>query len=216
MPLFHKKPIFLKFFIDSCVHCKNLKVPFQRFANKLQEHVTLMEINCKSDNAKAFCSKHSVRSYPTLKLFNSETNFSFEGDRSLGAIEAFLAEKLHISFESVEETEISEEEELAQLKSSISSSEMSDLIVEKTFAEIVEGQNEKIVVFYKSSGSVGELHAILKVVQDAAAVIANEFPDFVFEKCDGDLDVNKKEFEENGFKDGITLFSNVKEGGISI
>ena len=91
------KPVFVKFYIDTCTHCKALKQPFIRFAELFRNQIQFMEIDCNlNEENKLFCSKHSASSYPTLILFtvNERINFSGE-DRSLISLEKFFSN--HIS-----------------------------------------------------------------------------------------------------------------------
>jgi hypothetical protein len=75
---------------------------------QMGQHVSFMEVECSSsDAARAFCSKHGVQSYPTLKLFTStprgparaaaadgaagEEQLPYTGERSLHGFRDFLA-----------------------------------------------------------------------------------------------------------------------------
>ena len=95
-------PIFVKFYVDSCTHCKSFKAPFQRFASFFSGKVDFFEVNC--DEQKEFCAKSNAHSYPTLVLFTGEKRILFEeNDRSLITIETFFEKHDVLSLRTISE-----------------------------------------------------------------------------------------------------------------
>ena len=90
-----KGPVFMKFYTETCPHCKALKRPYQRFAQHFENIVEFMDVDCKAH--ASFCSKNPVKGYPTLVLFNNGKKISFnEGDRSFITVEKFLNKHLNL------------------------------------------------------------------------------------------------------------------------
>jgi thiol-disulfide isomerase/thioredoxin len=97
------RPQFVKFFEQWCTHCKAAKRPFAHAAQQFKDTVGFVEVECsKTEENKAFCARHGVRSYPMIKLFTSEEQTMYESPaRSLIGFEEFLNEKLNLTSSSL-------------------------------------------------------------------------------------------------------------------
>jgi len=86
-------------------------------------------------------------------------------------------------------------------------------VVEDTFANIKNSPAEQLVVFYRASDPSHE--AILKTVKKVAKKLRHELPpQFAYRKCDGDLEINKKEFQDASFHTGTFVFTSTPIEGI--
>jgi len=101
---------------------------------------------------------------------------------------------------------------LLTLDSYISVVVSSSLVTEDTFLDIKNSASEQFVIFYHGSDLQAEKH--LKIFKKAAKKVIKERPGFRFRKCDGDLPINKKEFEEATFHSGSFFFTSTPFDGI--
>ena len=174
-----KRPVFMKFYIDTCVHCKALKLPFQRFAKFYENSVIFMEVNCNSDAvASNFCSKNQASGYPTLILFTEKSSVKFEaGDRSFITIEKFLFEHTGISANApfltanptIKPSDVKKVDAIPTVQVAPPlSTDLDQLVTEETFENLKASNVYKFVVFYRSSES--ESSSALKIIHEAAKV----------------------------------------------
>jgi thiol-disulfide isomerase/thioredoxin len=87
-----------------------------------------------------------------------------------------------------------------------------DLVVEDTFENIKNTPQEQMVLFYRSSEP--ESADVIKILKKVAKTIKKEKPRFGFKKCDGDLEVNHKDFKEAAFHKGTFIFTSTPSEGI--
>ena len=81
---FDQHPLkFVKFFAPWCGHCKAL-APDWVTLSESDIKIAITEIDC--DAHKDVCGKHSVSGFPTLKLFNGETVYDYDGPRQIDAM----------------------------------------------------------------------------------------------------------------------------------
>ncbi|KAF7287794.1 hypothetical protein GWI33_003425 [Rhynchophorus ferrugineus] len=77
------------FYAPWCGHCKRLKPEYAKAAEDLIRNdppVTLVKVDC-TEAGKETCNKHSVRGYPTLKIFrNGEFSQEYKGPREANGI----------------------------------------------------------------------------------------------------------------------------------
>ena len=89
-----KKDIFVKFYAPWCVHCKELAPKYVELAEKLKNFDNLMiaEVDATENDIPGI----SVRSFPTLKFFPSQSKHNpidYSGDRNVDAMLKFIKEK---------------------------------------------------------------------------------------------------------------------------
>ena len=94
------KPIFIKFFTETCPHCQGFKNAFKRYASLYKDKVTFMDVNCGSGKSgEKFCKTNKATSYPTLMLFKGDDKITFnDNDRTFIAIEKFLVKNAGVNF----------------------------------------------------------------------------------------------------------------------
>ena len=96
------RPILAKLYVDSCLHCKNFKTPFERYAGYFENKVDFMNVDCKDPFAKNFCRLHNKKgSYPAMRLLVEDQVFNHDTDRTLNGIEKFIDKSLNVSTESI-------------------------------------------------------------------------------------------------------------------
>lgn len=79
-------PVFVKFFESWCSRCIAMKRGFENAATRMVGRVMFMEVECSStDQTMAFCHKHGVDGYPTLKLMGGplKETIVFDRERSV-------------------------------------------------------------------------------------------------------------------------------------
>jgi len=86
------------------------------------------------------------------------------------------------------------------------------VIVEDTFENIKNTPGDLLVVFYRASEP--DHKRVLEIVKKVAKRVQKEFPEWKFRKCDGDLEVNKKQFTEAQFTTGTFVFTATPTEGI--
>jgi len=67
-----------------CGHCKNLAPKYEQAASQLKGIASLAKVDCTSEND--ICSKHEVKGYPTLKIYNNNRWTPFEGQREVDVL----------------------------------------------------------------------------------------------------------------------------------
>lgn len=79
-----------------CGHCKRLKPEYAKAAEDLVRNdppVTLVKVDC-TEAGKETCNKHSVRGYPTLKIFrNGEFSQEYKGPREANGMLIIMNKK---------------------------------------------------------------------------------------------------------------------------
>src|SRR2546429_61677 len=69
--------IFVKFYLPTCIHCRNMAGEYIKTAKELREErdnreqspIILAEVDCSSDAGESICRFYKIDSYPTLKFF---------------------------------------------------------------------------------------------------------------------------------------------------
>ena len=89
------KKILIKFYTEWCGHCKRIEPIYQQLAEKMRDNddVIIGEIDC--DENKDFCISKGVRGYPTILLFEgeSEEGKKYKGPRAVIELERFVLGK---------------------------------------------------------------------------------------------------------------------------
>lgn len=85
--------VFIKFYSDSCGHCRNMKQTWIDLANKLEvvPKLTIAEIDAVHNEIEGL----DIDGYPTILLFvggNKEQPIEFSGERSVENFENFLSQ----------------------------------------------------------------------------------------------------------------------------
>eukprot|EP01138_Halocafeteria_seosinensis_P013939 gb/GECG01014234.1/.p1 GENE.gb/GECG01014234.1/~~gb/GECG01014234.1/.p1 ORF type:complete len:371 (+),score=55.68 gb/GECG01014234.1/:1-1113(+) len=90
-------PVFLKFYEPWCSHCFRMKRGFEAGATFFKNRVHFMEVQCsRNKQTQAFCRKHEVDIYPSMKLFTGSEVIPFTGSRAVAAYEFFFHEHKHL------------------------------------------------------------------------------------------------------------------------
>jgi len=75
----------VKFFAPWCGHCKNMAPHYIADSDKLEEGVTLAEVDCDEASNKELCSKQGIEGFPTLKWFEADgSSVEYDGGRGAG------------------------------------------------------------------------------------------------------------------------------------
>ncbi|XP_054266646.1 thioredoxin domain-containing protein 5 homolog [Macrosteles quadrilineatus] len=84
---------FVKFFAPWCSHCQNLAPTWHELAVSVKDGVTVAKIDCTQ--SQKVCSMFNVMSYPTLLwIQNGEQVDAYQGERSLGSLQEYVAQML--------------------------------------------------------------------------------------------------------------------------
>ena len=88
------KRMLVKYYTPWCGHCKRLAPTYQQLADKMidNEDVIIAEVECEAN--KDFCVARGVRGYPTMMLYNGNTDegIKYKGPRTVEHIEKFIFE----------------------------------------------------------------------------------------------------------------------------
>ena len=87
----------VKFYVDSCGHCRALRRAWTRLGETFGERVVVAEVDC--DDAREVCARYDVRSYPTIRFFdevNGEDGEEYGGNRGVDfdSLAAFVEHRL--------------------------------------------------------------------------------------------------------------------------
>merc|ERR1719285_767229 len=86
------QPSIVEFYAPWCGHCKQLAPAYAKAASNLKGMIQFVGIDCSVD--EALCSKHGVRGYPTIKIFQNGKSQDYQGGRSAKALRAAALELL--------------------------------------------------------------------------------------------------------------------------
>lgn len=91
-----KHPIFVKFYMDGCPHCENMKQDWIELENELLKNydgdLTIMSVNARTLNNLKSPLISSIRGFPTIFMINKNGSkgLEFEGDRTKDMMLQFL------------------------------------------------------------------------------------------------------------------------------
>lgn len=91
-----KHPIFVKFYMDGCPHCENMKQDWIELENELLKNydgeLTIMSVNARALNNLRTPLTSSIRGFPTIFMINKDGSkgLEFEGDRTKDTMLKFL------------------------------------------------------------------------------------------------------------------------------
>lgn len=111
------KDIFIEYYAPWCGHCKKLAPIWEEFAESMGTDKIVIAKMDATENDLPADTPFQVSGFPTLKLFKAKTGqvVSYEGDRSLNSLIAFVKENAHYGSEVTaavqEETGSSEDED---------------------------------------------------------------------------------------------------------
>ena len=91
---------FVKFYAPWCGHCKAL-APDWVTLSESDIKIPIAEIDCDAHNP--ICGANGVRGFPTIKLFNGESIYDYEGARSVDAMREWAETMLLPTLNYVEE-----------------------------------------------------------------------------------------------------------------
>ncbi|GIQ85535.1 hypothetical protein KIPB_007218 [Kipferlia bialata] len=86
--------VFVKFFTDSCRHCRELWRPYRFLSRVLDEEVTLLEYSCTQDSS--VCIELGLDGIPTLYLYHNGDMIAEypHSDRSVDTMEAWVRDRM--------------------------------------------------------------------------------------------------------------------------
>jgi len=83
----------LKFYAPWCGHCKKLTPTLNLMAPYLSGKLAIGKIDCTDTSARPICDAHSIKGYPTLKIYRDGNFFDYPGKRDADSMIEF-AEKM--------------------------------------------------------------------------------------------------------------------------
>ena len=82
-------PMFVKFFAPWCGHCKKLAPIWKQLAHRMQNTLTIAEVNC--DEHTALCKSNGIQGYPALIFLTSDgLRSQYNGGRKLEQLASFV------------------------------------------------------------------------------------------------------------------------------
>mmetsp|Transcript_10560 Transcript_10560/g.23224 ORF Transcript_10560/g.23224 Transcript_10560/m.23224 type:complete len:208 (-) Transcript_10560:1549-2172(-) len=134
------KNTFIKFYAPWCGHCKSLAPDWDTLAATYASSPSVLigSVDCTTDENSDLCQEHGVQGYPTLKYFvdgNTEGE-SYNGARSLDALQSFVEETLNKRCLIGTEEEMSKEESLCSDKEKAYAKKMRSKTTEDLKAQI--------------------------------------------------------------------------------
>jgi len=92
------KNAFVMFYAPWCGHCKKIKESYDSLAEDMKKNysVIIAKVDCTKNHNKDLCKMYGIKSFPTLKYFNEQTDPRggiYEGEREQWEMKKFLDEK---------------------------------------------------------------------------------------------------------------------------
>jgi thiol-disulfide isomerase/thioredoxin len=91
-----KRPIFVKFYMDGCPHCENMKPAWNQLANDLTTNYdgdfTIMDVNANTLNTLKSPLVENVEGFPTIFTIKKDgtKGLDYNGDRSEADMLSFI------------------------------------------------------------------------------------------------------------------------------
>eukprot|EP01029_Cantina_marsupialis_P011005 TRINITY_DN2474_c0_g1_i1.p1 TRINITY_DN2474_c0_g1~~TRINITY_DN2474_c0_g1_i1.p1 ORF type:complete len:583 (-),score=201.38 TRINITY_DN2474_c0_g1_i1:180-1877(-) len=82
----------VEFYSPNCGHCQQMKDEWIKFADRLENIVSVAAINC--GRFPEICEHHGVTSYPTIKVLTPDGPEDYEGVRTASAFGAFVKSRI--------------------------------------------------------------------------------------------------------------------------
>ncbi|CAL5987693.1 Protein_disulfide isomerase [Hexamita inflata] len=98
------KPTIVKFYAPWCGHCKELAPKYEELATLSEQlNVIVAEVDCTEE--ADICSHENVEGFPTIKLFDGEKVFDYDGEREVPALSKWITDmqKPILVYESMED-----------------------------------------------------------------------------------------------------------------
>jgi len=81
-------PMLVEFFAPWCGHCKHLEPIYEQLATQLKGKITIAKVDCTVE--KELQQIHSIRGFPTIKLFKDGAVLDYKGGRDVTSFVAYL------------------------------------------------------------------------------------------------------------------------------
>jgi len=88
-----KTPKFVNFNTTWCYWSKKLVPTWTRLIDEMQgKDIEILDIKCDLEQNKDLCERYQVDGYPSIKLIQGNKIYTYDGDRSLEDMKAFIDE----------------------------------------------------------------------------------------------------------------------------
>jgi len=88
-----KTPKFVNFNATWCYWSKKLIPTWTRLIDEMQgKNIEIVDIKCDLDQNKDLCERYEIDGYPSIKLIQGNKIYTYDGDRSLEDMKAFINE----------------------------------------------------------------------------------------------------------------------------
>lgn len=88
-----KTPKFVNFNTTWCYWSKKLVPTWTRLVDEMQgKDIEILDIKCDLEQNKDLCERYQVDGYPSIKLIQGNKIYTYDGDRSLENMKAFIDE----------------------------------------------------------------------------------------------------------------------------
>ncbi len=88
-----KTPKFVNFNATWCYWSKKLVPTWTRLIDEMQgKDIEILDIKCDLEQNKDLCERYQIDGYPSIKLIQGNKIYTYDGDRTLEDMKAFIDE----------------------------------------------------------------------------------------------------------------------------